>query len=137
MEYRRFVLVVDDERMIADTLTTILQRSGFVAAACYSVDDAILILSTVEPDILISDVVMGNRSGVEVAVVARERFPECRIILISGNAATADLLEDAKKTGHNFTCLAKPIHPTELLARLKDSVGTEVCSLGLRKVLHG
>lgn len=126
MQYRRFVLVVDDERMIADSLAVILQRHEFAAAACYSADDAVSIFSTVAPDILISDVFMGDRSGVEVAILARELFPECKIILISGNAATADLLDDARRAGHNFTCLAKPLHPTELLAYLKDNVGTKV-----------
>jgi len=126
MQYRRFVLVVDDEQMIADTLALILQRNGFVAAACYSADDAISILSTVAPDILITDVVMGDRSGVEVAIAARKQFPDCRIMLVSGNAATTDLLGEARQAGHNFICLAKPIHPTELLALLLDNVGANV-----------
>ncbi len=126
MQYRRFVLVVDDERMIADTLVVILQRNNFVAAACYSADDAISILSTVAPDILITDVVMGDRSGVEVAIVARELFPDCRIMLISGNATTTNLLDEARQAGHNFICLAKPIHPTELLAHLVNNVGSNV-----------
>jgi len=93
---------------------------------CYSADDAISILSTVAPDILISDVVMGDRSGVDVAIFACELFPECRIILISGNATTADLLNEAKQAGHNFICLAKPIHPTDLLAHVGDNIGANV-----------
>lgn len=69
---------------------------------------------------------MGDRSGVEVAIVARELFPNCRIMLISGNAATTDLLGEARQAGHNFICLAKPVHPTELLALLLDNVGVNV-----------
>jgi len=40
--------------------------------------------------------------------------------LFSGQAATADLLEQARKKGHEFEILAKPVHPQDLLARIKE-----------------
>ena len=106
------------------------QRHCFPRSPENPADDAVSVLSTIGPDILISDVVMGDRSGVEVAIVARELYPECQVILISGNATTGDLLEEARQDGHDFTCLAKPIHPMELLAHLKDSVAKKVLELG-------
>jgi len=73
---------------------------------------------------VISDVVMPGMNGVEMAVLIRERHPECKVLLFSSQAATVDLLEGIRTQGHNFEVLAKPIHPTELLARVA-SIGHE------------
>jgi hypothetical protein len=43
----------------------------------------------------------------------------CKVLLISGQIVSAEFLEEANKGGHNFALLAKPTHPTELLAALK------------------
>ncbi len=117
-----FVLVLDDERLIADTLALVLNKHGFEAVACCSVDEATTILKTFRPDFLVCDVVLKHGSnGIDLAIVANQLVPSCRVILISGNAATMDLLEKAAQSGHNFTCLAKPIHPQELLAQMNAS----------------
>jgi DNA-binding response OmpR family regulator len=73
------------------------------------------------PELLISDVVLPGMSGVELAITVKRVFPDCRIILFSGQAATSDLLASANSRGHHFSLLKKPIHPTELLARVKDT----------------
>ena len=121
-EIRPFVLIVDDERLIADTLALVLNKHDFEAVPCYSADDAITILKTFRPDFLISDVVLNqNSNGIDLAMAAQQLVPSCKVILISGNAATADLLERAGLSGYSFTCLAKPIHPSELLAQMSAS----------------
>ena len=114
----RRVLVVDDERMIADTLTLILNRSGYQAHAAYSGEDAIELAGSLMPDILVSDVVMGGMSGIEVAIYFANYLPKCRIILISGNILTASLLEVAGKQGYQFQLLPKPVHPQVLISHL-------------------
>jgi CheY-like chemotaxis protein len=67
---------------------------------------------------LIADVVMPGITGIEVAIAVRNRLPDCKILLFSGQATTNDLLELAKTHGHEFEIVAKPIHPTDLLAKL-------------------
>ena len=57
--------------------------------------------------------------GIEAAIETRNRLPHCKILLFSGQAATADLLEQARMQGHEFEILAKPVHPTDLLAKLR------------------
>ncbi len=124
-EIRTFVVVVDDERLIADTLALVLNNHGFEAVACYSADDAITILKTFRPDFLVSDVVLNQSSnGIDLAISAQLLVPSCKVILISGNAATADLLDMAGQSGYSFPCLAKPIHPTELLQQMGASPST-------------
>jgi CheY-like chemotaxis protein len=113
------VLVVDDERVIADTLAIILNQHGFDAAAVYTGTAAVERAKMVRPDLVISDVIMPDMNGIETAIHIRKFLPECKILLFSGQAATADLLENARAQGHEFEILAKPVHPQDLLAKLK------------------
>ncbi|HET7872387.1 MAG TPA: response regulator [Terriglobales bacterium] len=113
------VLVVDDERVIADTLSTILNQNGFEASTAYSGITAVDRAREIRPELVISDVIMQDMNGIEAAIRIREILPGCKILLFSGQAATADLLERARSQGHEFEILAKPVHPQDLLAKLK------------------
>jgi CheY-like chemotaxis protein len=113
------VLVADDERVIADTLAMILNQSGFEARAVYSGEGALDLAQSFQPDMLISDVIMADLNGIDAAIRIRVLLPSIKILLFSGQAATADLLEKARKEGYEFDILAKPVHPQDLLARLR------------------
>ncbi|HLJ29077.1 MAG TPA: response regulator [Candidatus Angelobacter sp.] len=114
------VLVVDDERVIADTLAIILNQSGFAASAVYTGTGAVEHAREHRPDLIISDVIMPDMNGIEAAIRIRQILPGCKILLFSGQAATADLLEKARAEGHEFEILAKPVHPQDLLAKLRS-----------------
>jgi CheY-like chemotaxis protein len=114
------VLVADDERVIADTLSIILNQSGFEATAVYSGEKAVEMARSLRPNMLISDVIMTDMNGIDAAIQIRGILPDCKILLFSGQAAAADLLEGARAKGHEFEILAKPVHPQDLLARLRS-----------------
>lgn len=114
------VLIVDDEKIIADTLSAIFNNSGFVAFAAYDAQSALDLAALVPPELLITDVVMPGMSGIDLAIAIETILPNCRILLFSGQASTVDLLEKARTLGHDFTTLTKPVHPTELLKRASD-----------------
>jgi DNA-binding NtrC family response regulator len=115
------VFVVDDEIIIARTLTTILCKSGFLAESFTNPVDALRTTTEDVPDLLISDVIMPQMSGVELAIRIKALCPTCKVLLFSGQAATVDFLEQARKEGHDFQLLSKPIHPNDLL---RDSPAT-------------
>src|SRR5258708_18118272 len=114
------VLVVDDERVSADTLAMILNQSGFQARAVYSGENALEMAATFEPDMLIADVIMADLNGIDAAIKIRAILPRVKILLFSGQAATADLLEKARAQGYEFEILAKPVHPQDLLTKLRS-----------------
>ncbi len=114
------VLVADDEQVIANTLAIILNQAGFEARAVYSGENALETIDEFQPNMLISDVIMTGMTGIEAAIKVRAKLPTCKILLFSGQAATADLLEKARAHGHEFEILAKPVHPTDLLAKLRS-----------------
>ncbi len=107
------VLVADDERIIADSLAQILELSGFTAQAVYSGEEAVEIAQGLNPDILITDVIMNGMNGIQAAHRIQAACPSCKVILFSGHAATANLLLDSD--GHRFQILCKPVYPTVLL----------------------
>ena len=114
------VLVIDDEQVIADTLAKILDLNGYDASAVYTGTAAVESAKALQPELVISDVIMPDMNGIEAAISIRSFLPDCKILLFSGQAATADLLENARAQGHEFEILAKPVHPSDLLAKLKS-----------------
>ena len=113
------VLVADDERVIADTLAMILNKSGFEARAVYSGERALELAKAFAPNMLICDVIMADLNGIDTAIQLRALLPKIKILLFSGQAATADLLEKARVQGYEFEILAKPVHPQDLLNKLR------------------
>ena len=120
--YRPVVLVVDDESAIADTLTEILSRSGYAAMTAYDGNEALEAALVTPPEMLITDVILPGMTGIELAITVRRIFPDCKIILFSGQASTADLLASARADGHHFTLLNKPLHPQDLLLRVSEGL---------------
>jgi DNA-binding NtrC family response regulator len=112
------IFVVDDERNIASSLTAILNMSGYRARFFVNPVEALAAARKEQPDLLISDVVMPELSGVDLAIQLKEQCPSCKVLLFSGQAATTDFLREARQQGHSFEVLAKPIHPNALLARI-------------------
>jgi DNA-binding NtrC family response regulator len=118
------IFVVDDEFVIATTLATILERSGFDATSFTDPMKVLKAAAAGAPDLLISDVVMPEMSGIDLAIRLKQDHPECKILLFSGQAATANLLDVARQKGHDFEVLSKPIHPTEFLKKIRDVTET-------------
>ena len=113
------VLVADDEHVIAETLAIILRRSGYEVLVVHDGQAAVQQAEIWKPQALLIDVIMPLLNGIDAAIQISSLLPGCRIVLISGQGATADLLHDAGERGHFFEVLAKPVHPSEVLQRLE------------------
>jgi CheY-like chemotaxis protein len=109
------VLIADDEKVIAESLAMILSNRGYETRTVHSGEAALEILATFRPDVLVSDVIMPGIDGVTLA----ERFfhlcPECKVILMSGNAGSSAMIEMAARHGPMYAYLQKPFHPAALL----------------------
>jgi DNA-binding response OmpR family regulator len=114
------ILVVDDERRIADTLTEILEMSGFDVATAYDGWEALEVAARFRPDYLLSDVLMPRMNGVDLAIAMRKMYPDARILLFSGQAGISELLLEGQRQGFEFELIAKPIHPLRLIERIRE-----------------
>jgi CheY-like chemotaxis protein len=111
------VFVVDDERVIAATLATILRMNGYRAKAFTNPVEALRDAGLCAPDLLISDVDMPEMSGVELARRLKTMHPACRVMLFSGRATAGDLRREGWE---DFPLLQKPVHPAALLTAIRD-----------------
>ena len=96
------VLVADDDRVIAKTMSQILRLSGYEADMVCSGEEAVIVAAKTRPDVFISDVLMGGITGIEAAIRILKILPACRVILISGHANTAHQLDGARRKRHEF-----------------------------------
>jgi len=115
------IFVVDDEKMISLTAAAILRRSGFDATAFTNPLESLAAAFSGQPDLLISDVMMPELSGIELAVQIRQVCPNCQILLISGIVGTAHpVLEEAGD--HSFDLLIKPVEPVLLIHEIRRRI---------------
>jgi CheY-like chemotaxis protein len=114
------IFVVDDEPVIASSLAAVLQMNGFSARFFTSPLEALAAARSESPDLVISDVAMAGISGVDLAIQMRTQYPNCKILLFSGQAATLDLLEGVRAQGYDFRLLQKPVFPSELLSEIEQ-----------------
>jgi CheY-like chemotaxis protein len=110
------ILIVDDGRVVAATLAIIFANAGYDARAASSAEEALELIADWCPDLAILDVVLPKMNGIDLAILLRARYPNCRIALSSGHPATDDLLAAANASGHAFEVVVKPAHPQELLS---------------------
>jgi CheY-like chemotaxis protein len=114
------VLVVDDERLIVDTVAEILAGAGFDVMAAYDGWGALEAAGRFRPDYLLSDVLMPRMNGVELAIAIQKTHPTAKILLFSGQAGISEILLSGQEQGLKFDLIAKPIHPLKLIQTLKE-----------------
>jgi DNA-binding NarL/FixJ family response regulator len=96
------------------------ELGGFEAMAAYSSEMGVELARNRDFEILVTDVVMGSKNGIQAAIEICKLIPKCKILLLSGTDATAPLLEDAQSGGHEFQILTKPVHPSVIIDTLRS-----------------
>jgi CheY-like chemotaxis protein len=110
------VLIVDDDRLVADTLTLIFEKNGFKAKAAYSADEALQSSREFGPHLLLCDVSMPNRDGLSLVEDMTRELPACRILVLTGFYSNLkNVREHARKLSRPLGILTKPCQPSELL----------------------
>ena len=116
------VLVVDDERGIADAAAMVLEQQGLCALAAYSADEAIKLLKTMDVALILSDVNMPGIDGVELALEARKVCPRTRILLMSGIETSETIKQRLGCESCPFQALAKPFVSQQLIDRIEKLI---------------
>jgi DNA-binding response OmpR family regulator len=114
------ILVIDDDVVLRGILRTALEYHGFLASGASNGREAITLIQNEIPDVVLTDVVMPDQDGLETIGVLRKRFPEVKIIAMSGGGPmdVNDLLNVARKLGADG-CLPKPFANESLLAEIE------------------
>jgi DNA-binding response OmpR family regulator len=110
------VLVVDDDRLVADTLALIFEKSGFSAKAAYSADEGLDCSREFTPNLLLCDVTMPGRDGLSLVNDVARELPSCRVLVLTGFYSNLkSVREQVRKLAHPAGILTKPCQPTDLL----------------------
>ncbi len=111
------VIVADDEPVITQTIEHILNNQGFDAKGALSGEDAVALARHFAPDILVSDIRMGDLDGIQAASRVRRFCPACKVVLFSANVLNDAQVKVVRRMGFDF--LRKPLHPIGLIAHLR------------------
>lgn len=119
------ILIVDDEPTIADTLSEIFRRAGYETFTAYNGVLGLKAARKLAPNLVLSDVMMPELDGVSMAIEICSQMPDIRIMLFSGQAATADLLKTAERRGFHFDLLQKPVAPAEIIRKVDLALNSQ------------
>lgn len=100
------VLLVDDEAGIRETLGGFLSAAGHEVRSAASVDEALAVVSHDEVDVIVSDIVMPGRDGLELVGLVRELAPEVKVILLTGLPSYESAAEAVRQGA--FEYITKP-----------------------------
>lgn len=112
----RRVLIVDDEPVVADTLRLIFEKNGFDSQCAYSVDEAMECADSFHPELLLCDISMPKKDGVELISSMDSRHPKCQILVLTGAyGSIGRVRERATELHRRLPILSKPCAPADVL----------------------
>ncbi len=117
---RARILLVDDERDLVDAYTRLLARAGFDCLGAFDHDQAITRIETEAFDLMITDLSLPRRSGLEIIRRARSGSRPMPVIVMTGHN-TPDLNAAARDAGAE-TCLLKPVSIMELTLVIRETL---------------
>ncbi|HWR14965.1 MAG TPA: response regulator [Terriglobales bacterium] len=128
------ILVVEDEAVVLHTLQLILRQHGYEVKGARDGAEAMMLGPSFDPQILLCDINLPDIDGIRVALGLTERIPNLRVVLLSGEISSAELLDEAERHGHYFEVLAKPTEPQQLLRVLSSKATTHRDTGGIHRV---
>lgn len=111
------ILIADDDRAFRLATRTLLEDSGYTVAQAASGEEALTLLAGDPPDLLLSDMVMGEMSGLALLQQVRERRPGLPVIMVTGFGSIPTAVEAIRRGAADY--LTKPVNNDELLLKVE------------------
>jgi DNA-binding NtrC family response regulator len=111
------LLIVEDDPSVRNTMVTVLELEGYQPEAVASTREAIERLASTSYPIVISDIYLDDRTGIDVLHAARRQNPDCAVILMSGRGSMETVM--AATQGGAFDYLAKPFEMAQMIETIK------------------
>ncbi len=118
------VLVVDDEEFIRFTLRQMLEKAGHEVVEAVNGQDALDSFAAAPVDLVITDIIMPEKEGIETIVELRRQQPDLKIIAVSGGGRTKtmDYLEIAERLGAD-SAIPKPLQRQVVMDAVNKALG--------------
>jgi len=123
------VLVVDDEKEFANTLSERLNIRGFETSAVYCTEDALALIHAKKiPDVVLLDLKMPRMDGMETLLEIKKYDPTIQVILLTGHGAGFPLTGVDRGKHGAFDCMMKPADINELTVKIKQAMAKREAS---------
>lgn len=117
MSQPRRILIVDDEENVLKALRRSLRREGYELFFASQPSEGLELLKTTPVDLVLSDHLMPNMTGLEFLKIVRDRHPDCLRVMLTGHADMQTAI-DAINQGEIYRFLTKPWDDTDLKVTL-------------------
>jgi DNA-binding NtrC family response regulator len=114
------ILLVEDDASVRTTIVTFLELEGFVVEAVSNTRDALLRLENREYPLVISDIYVDDRTGLDILIAARKKHADCPVILMSARGSMETVMAATRNGAFDY--LAKPFELDTLLASVRRAV---------------
>jgi CheY-like chemotaxis protein len=119
------VLVIDDDKLVADTLSLIFLANGFQSEARYSAAAGLERARSFDPELVLCDVTMPDENGLELAEQMHKERPQTRMLMLTAYSSNASMVEaQSYRTGRPLKLLCKPCRPEDLLRTATEMLAT-------------
>ncbi|WP_409303520.1 response regulator YycF [Peribacillus sp. SCS-155] len=113
------ILVVDDEKPIADILQFNLKKEGFDVQCAYDGNEALKLVEEIQPDLILLDIMLPQRDGMEVCREVRKKY-EIPIIMLTAKDSEIDKVLGLELGADDY--VTKPFSTREIIARVKANL---------------
>jgi len=119
------IVIIEDDQIIRESLKEILEMNSFQVLAIDSGIDLMKKITKFRPDVLITDIIMPDKDGIEIIIEAKKTLTDIKLIAISGGGRidSESYLNTAKYLGADAT-LKKPFTHEQMISVIKSLTGS-------------
>lgn len=119
------ILIVDDDPLVAQTLSLIFLRHGFEAVTASNADEAMIAARKTRPDLVLCDIDMPGRDGISLMKDLTRELPDCPILVLTGFYSGLNRIREyTSKMRQQVSVVTKPCQPAELLRQAWELLKT-------------
>lgn len=115
------ILVIEDDKIINNIVEFLLKKEGYEIEIAADGNEGLEKINTYKPDLVITDIMLPYKSGLEITSYLKTNFPKTPLIIISALGKEDNTIIEAFKLGAD-DLIAKPFNPIELMLRVKRLV---------------
>jgi len=121
MKSKKKILIVEDNNLVVNIVSYLLNKEGFDIVVAKDGNEGAEALEVEKPDLILMDLVLPYRSGLEVTSLARQKLPNTPIIVVSSLGLIDETIQDALSLGV-FGIVSKPFLPIDLITKVKSAL---------------
>lgn len=118
MKTKKVILIIEDDGLVVKVISYLLEKEGFNIVVAKDGNEGMEAIKTKRPDLILMDIILPYKSGLEITIYAKNKFPNVPIIVVSSLGLIDSTIIEAINLGVT-TVISKPFSPNELVEKIK------------------